>query len=181
MSIIIPIITFLLGVALGIKLVFYSIDKKEKEEIAKSEDIFKDILKNKSSLKFIQRMHDYVQLNTFDNHILYYMIESKEFSLFDGDKYIADSSKIKSSIKTKLLNYINKNFNNEINVDVSNIGGYIISNNYINVIAGNTSNIDTDNKNNLNLDEILDKISTSGISSLCKEELEFLNSFKNKK
>ena len=49
MSIIIPIITFLLGVALGIKLVFYSIDKKEKEEIAKSEDIFKYILKNKSS------------------------------------------------------------------------------------------------------------------------------------
>lgn len=178
MTIIILIISFLLGVFFGTKIVFYSIHKKEKEEILKTENIFKNVLKNKSSLKFIQRIHDFVQLNTSDNYILYYMIESKEFSIFNGDKYIADSSKIKNSIKNKLLNYINTNFNNEINVNVSNIGGYIISNNYINGVV-DVIKLD-DNNVCLNLDEILDKINKSGINSLSKNELDFLNSFKNK-
>lgn len=183
-TIIISIITFLIGLVLGIKLVFYSIKQKEIEEISKNESIFKNILKNKSSLKFIQRVHDYVQLNTSDNYILYYMIESKEFSIFDGNKYIADSSKIKESIKNKLIIYINKNFNEEININVSNIGGYIISNNYISSFIGDNytiKSIDTDEVIDINLDEVLDKINKTGISSLSKDELEFLNSFKNKK
>lgn len=181
MTIIISIISFIIGVALGIKLVFFSIKMKEKQEILKNENIFLNILKNKSSLKFIQRLHDYVQL-TSDNYTLYYMINSKEFSIFDGDQYLADSSKIKKSIKNKLLDYINKNFNNEININVSDIGGYIISNNSIIFNGFEINDVNESIKDTpLNLDEILDKINTDGISSLSKNELDFLNSFKNKK
>ena len=180
------IIAFTLGFYIGIKFILFSIEKKEKKEKSKIEDLFLKILENKAKLKFGQRVHTYVQIK-IENYLLVYMMDKQELTLFKGEDYIANSTQINPDISEKIIDFIKNKFDKEINDDVVEVGGYLVSQSYIDEVNSQyeTTNeydisdeeIEDEYEEYLNLDDILDKINSSGINSLTNEEREFLNNY----
>ena len=176
------IITFALGFLGGMETVLFIIKKRDEKEKSQIESLFINVLDNIKSIKFGQRVHQYVQFKT-ENYLLVYILDKKELSLFQGEDCIASSSQISKEISDNIIKYIDENFNKEINEDIVDVGGYLVSPSYIEEINSQyVSEEDYDDyeevEEYLNLDDILDKINKEGIESLTHDELDFLNNYK---
>jgi hypothetical protein len=177
------IIAFALGFYGGIQTVFHIIKLKDKKEKDQIEGLFINVLNNIKSIKFDQRVNQYVQFE-IENYLLVYILDKKELSLYQGEECIASSRQISKKISDSIIKYINENFNKEINEDIVDVGGYLVSPSYIEEINSKYTDeeeyeyYEEEYEETLNLDDILDKINKDGIKSLTQDELEFLNNYK---
>lgn len=176
------IIAFALGFYGGIQTVFHIIKLKDKKEKDQIEGLFINVLDNIKSIKFDQRVNQYVQFET-ENYSLVYILDKKELSLYQGGDCIASSRQISKKISDSIIKYIDENFNKEINEDIVDVGGYLVSPSYIEEVNSNFNEeeyeeYEEEYEKTLNLDDILDKINKEGLKSLTQDELDFLNNYK---
>ena len=179
MIIIYFIATFIVAYLLGMKTVTYSISHKSKKEKKKVESIYIEILENSEEIKFTQRVQEFVQF-TSNNYMLVYLLDKREVSIFKDDMCVATPGQIDPKLNEKLVKYLDIHFKKDIE-DIISIDGYIISKSYYEdmINSKTTSRKRKKEKVELNLDDILDKISKTGIGSLTKNELNYLNKFSN--
>lgn len=173
-----------LGVYAGLRysnyLISKQISKDLKDKNKKVKDTFDKIFGNMNNVSFSKRVNNYVYLSNEDITILFDMRKNIVY-LSSGDDFITDSRHLDEASSNKLLNDINKHFYNEIN-DVLVFGEYILSRNLSSIsFEPSSHNDDYDEQNvfdfqevKFNVDALLDKINSFGISSLTEEEIEFL-------
>lgn len=178
------IVGFISGIGLIIGTTKYKNYKADQRILSQFTSIFINI----KSLKFKQRIQNYVYF-TFKKLTVIYVIDKEDVMIFEGDDCIASSTQIKRDKTFELIKKIKTKFNKEINDDIVRLGDYIMSKGYYDSIVKknstsvehNTSDVDKildDNESKLSLDDILDKINKKGINGLTDEEIKFLNSFK---
>ena len=179
------------GVLLGISLsyiywyftILYKFIKEQNLIYSKLKSI--DIEK----LVFDKRIDGFVYFKQ-DNNIIFLDLKKGNTTFYDKKNNIYYfSSLLKNNIyATSLYDNIYSHFKNDIE-DIIEVDGYIysrntfnqfnqimtdISTNFMNGVLSGNNGFFAEEKPALNLDLILDKINISGIKSLTKEELEFL-------
>ena len=194
------IISFIFGclvTLLVVKLLNYlSIHNRKKDIILKFQQINHNI---KSGLsKYKTRIKNTVMIETTLTDIgtvsVIFFMDKNEISVFKQDKCLFSSTEfLEKKITQEIVNSINSKYIKQIN-DVIEVMGVTLSredfekslNNQIQYIKKHLQeNINItefqenqDFESKFNVDEILDKINKTGIESLSKQELEFLNKFK---
>ena len=185
--------------ALGVLLYLYKTSTKEKQ---KRLDIFRNIISllqgNKCSFK--ERIGNIVYININKEEQLVLNISDDFFGVYNGIKFIEISSNdLSEDILVGIPNLIKQKFNKEIN-DVVYIGELAYSKNYVKRVWGEeilnalieqneqiTISMKMDNwvdvfeEETFDLDDILDKISLSGINSLSESEKKFLQNYNREK
>jgi hypothetical protein len=194
------LISFLFGMIFYKKVNNYFIKQdinKKKSEIESIFNLVLDSIKNGNS-KFKSRFLKtaYITTNTSKTGVvdIIYLLDRGDIAILKDNqvKYVSDG--VNRSIINETISYININHGDEIN-DVVNLFGLIFSkkdfesnfnmkvedlNKIINSEVDSEINIIVkNNKKSFDIDEILDKISKSGIYSLTIEEKKYLNDYSN--
>jgi hypothetical protein len=145
------------------------------EKLISNQTIFRNRIKNSVLIE--------TTLNNFGIVMVIYMMDKEEIWIFKEDKFITSSIQIKeNNFINKIIFQIQEKHNHQIN-DVIEVMGIQMSKEYLNSQFNQQimkfSNLKkSEEENNYNIDQILDKISATGLESLTKEELEFLNNYK---
>lgn len=154
---------------------------------------FETILNNVNHISFNKRVGD-LCFFAYDEYTLVYNLKKEQFHVFRNEECILTSIEIPdSSVVKSLKEHINSKFEEEIN-DCVVVGGITYSRNlfepppkkvtfdfekakqFFKALHKVDSNTQVENE--LDLDEILDKINKSGVTSLTKQELDFLKNHK---
>ena len=178
------VVTYVVGLAmgffLGVKWIVHQERKATQSIKKKIEDIFINIKDNIQTMSFKQRIHQFAHF-TIDKYTVVYIMDKKELAIFEGENCIAISNQLeRSNIPIDIMKFIDDNFKKQINEEIINVNGYIVSKNFIKNMPVEKSDIDKlieSNKSKLSLDEVLDKISHTGMEGLTTEEKEFLNNY----
>jgi hypothetical protein len=210
MMIVLVVLIFLFGIALGgflQKRLFeraLRIEKEKAEELKKNQfiEISKKVRSGKS--KFRTRVNDMVYLSVnIEGHgdvDLIYLIDKDDIAIFQETKCLYTSDGIDKGLINEIISTIYKIYGKKIN-DVVEILGFTFyreefeksfnikfedlkkSNLFGNLIneIDEIDKIKNENKKKFNIDEILDKISAFGIASLSIEERLFLDNYSNEK
>lgn len=186
------VIGFLIGFNIRILISFYE-NRRKIESLDKN---FLNILNELESgrSRFKKRLNNNIYIAIFLEEYGYvdilYTLDNDRIALFKEDSCILTSTGIDKEIIKNISNFIVSNYKNDID-DVINLSGVIISSSEFERITGykfkdlnkaqilkeELSDIDrilNINNSKFDLDEILDKISKSGIKSLTDEERIFL-------
>jgi hypothetical protein len=173
------------GIYVGINYTNYIISQKISKELdiknKAVKDTFDDIFSHMNEIKFSKRVNNYVYLAYIDIDIL---IDLKKNMIYlsKGQQFLTDSRYLDANHSNRLLSDINTRFYNDIN-DIITFGENIISKNLASIAFEPIDDTlyEDEDENELvfedikyNVDSLLDKISAFGISSLSKEEMEFL-------
>lgn len=172
MDFIVLLLGILFGVLIGIRGMVYYQSYLSKQVIKKTEALFLSV---KDNLVFKQRIHNFVHFSSGEYGVVF-IIDKNEIAIFENECCIAISSTINKKLNDELINMIKEKFDKDIN-DVEDITGYKVSKEYLKSIQTEKSDIDMiqeQNETKFTLDDILEKISTSGIKSLTEKEIEFL-------
>jgi len=184
---------------------YYTLIKKNLDHKKMIGDIsikFREVLSNlkKGKAVFVSRVNHTVIVDTKITNLdvvnLVYLMDKGVLCIFKDNQCLYTTESVDTNLASELLMELNDRFNSQIN-DVVNIMGMTISkeefqikmeemkkwnqnnpNALQDIDLDQKSEIDTINKENINkfdTDEILDKISKSGLKSLSLEELNFLN------
>jgi hypothetical protein len=185
------------------------IEENEKKKVVdKANSIYLSLINQmmRGKVSFVRRMNQicYLTSELEDEGVveLVYMIDKKDLAIFKDGKCIYTSDLVNKETLSKISTFIESHFRNEIS-DVVNILGFVISKNefektfHIKLedfnrfkdqmnLGGDSSSshiqdIITSNKVRFDIDEILDKISATGIHSLTLEERLFLDNYSNEK
>lgn len=203
-------ITFILGVALGGNLHKRLTEralKLEQEKVAETKKTqFVEILDKVKSggSKFTSRVNDTVYLSlTLKEHgpiDLIYLIDKNDVAIFQQSKCLYTSDGIDKELLGEIISTIFRIYGRKIN-DVVEILGFTFYReefeksfnikaedlkkaNFLAQSQVDMTEIDKikiENQKRFNIDEILDKISAFGISSLSIEERSFLDNYSNEK
>ena len=175
------------GIYAGLKYANYKNSKEISNDINQKtkvvKDTFDNIFSGMKNIKFSKRVNNYVYLEYINaNFNIDILIDLKKNMIYlsEGDKFLTDSRYLDENYSNKLINDINVNFYNEIN-DVITFGEYIISKNLASIAFESVEEFNEDNdldfeleEENFDVDSLLEKITALGMSSLSKEEIEFL-------
>lgn len=200
------IVSFIVGLILGIKLYKLSIEKNIQSENKKLIDNinqqYKQILSNINSgfSKFKARVNSTVQIESslkdHGNVDIIYLLDRNDVAIFKDNKCLYTSEKVDKNIMINLTLAINSRHGKEIS-EVVNFFGLVFSKDEFEKtfkvdfdqlqknIKANLSEISEMEKIQMNnelkfdIDEILDKISAFGIESLTFEERIFLDKYSN--
>lgn len=175
--------TFLLGIYFGVSIMSYlknrDIKKYNKNVISIFEKLKDDL--NNGVITFAKRLNSFVYLSRNGNTILF-KLDKKEISIFEKDSCIAFSSQsTDTKLVQEIVSIIESKYKDDID-DVIYINGEILSKNVIPGFMGisdalNEDDINVEIPEKFNLDDILDKINSSGLESLTLDEKKYLNKF----
>lgn len=160
------------------------------------------------SSQFKTRVNDTVYVSTtlseYGDIDVIYLIDKNDIAIFQGAKCLNTSDGIDLNIINEIISTIYTIYDKKINDFVDILGFKFYREEFersfnvkvddlknINLFGGMINNHDIDkneidkikseNKKKFNLDDILDKISSSGIDSLTFEEIVFLDNYSNEK
>ena len=160
------------------------------------------------SSQFKTRVNDTVYVSTtlseYGDIDVIYLIDKNDIAIFQGAKCLNTSDGIDLNIINEIISTIYTIYDKKINDFVDILGFKFYREEFersfnvkvddlknINLFGGMINNHDIDkneidkikseNKKKFNLDDILDKISASGIDSLTFEEIVFLDNYSNEK
>lgn len=160
------------------------------------------------SSQFKTRVNDTVYISTtlseYGDIDVIYLIDKNDIAIFQGAKCLNTSDGIDLNIINEIISTIYTIYDKKINDFVDILGFKFYREEFersfnvkvddlknINLFGGMINNHDIDkneidkikseNKKKFNLDDILDKISSSGIDSLTFEEIVFLDNYSNEK
>ena len=207
MGIIFSIITFLLGMASGLKLAEFVNKRKIKKE---NDDILKDrqkqfneILtkvstgKSRFKTRVNQTVYVSVKLSDHGKVNVVYLIDKKDIAIFKEDKCIYTSDQVDKNLITDIIVSIENRHGWRID-DVVNVLGFVFYREDFEKSFGmkfddisksigmrpqsesEIDNIVNNNETKFDIDEVLDKIGKLGIEMLSKEEREFLDNYSKK-
>jgi len=190
---------FIAGLVLGLVLGFFAafavikvidrtlLQKKIDEKI----DIFKDILNSidKNQIKFINRVNNTVGFSILTSRVgiveLVYTLDKGELAILQKGNCLFTSSGIGDELINKICFRLNNQFGKDIE-DVTDVHGNIIDNKTIKRVTNNIGNMSSGlglplppKEPEFDIDELLDKISKSGVESLSKNEKEYLDNLNN--
>jgi hypothetical protein len=201
---------FLFGVSVGgylqKRLALKAINIENDKLILSKKNDFLEVLKNLrlGNTKFKSRVNDTVYVSTTltdqGEVDVIYMMDKSDIAIFKDSKCIHTSDFVDTEIIHEIVNTIFMVHNKQIN-DIVEILGFTFyreefeksfninfeelkkSNIFGSAIQeiSEIDKINTDNQNKFHIDEILDKISESGIASLTIEERLFLDNYSNEK
>ena len=175
------IIYYLLFFLLGLYTTLYTMNRIDKKISAKNrkeiEDIFTNIINNKSNIVFSKRINSYVYFKFYDQDLILFL-KNQTIHLFKNEDCIASSNQIKGSeVIFNLIRFIKNNFYTNIN-NVININNNIYSKNLVtqknNVYKNSNETIEEE----YNLDDNLDRINEIGYDKLTETEKQFLKNIK---
>jgi hypothetical protein len=183
-------ISFIIGFLFGIGIVFSMIKlvnylnlKNLKNEY---NSVFKEVrsIVGTKSMGFLSRFNSQVMfkanLKSIGEVNLILLLESKELSIFQGDKVIYTTHYADKNLIDTLIFNIENFYKQQID-NCYNIMGNIIDKGSIRKLNPNAQfqeAFPNPEKKSLDLDSILDRINEVGISNLTKEEKEFLKNQK---
>jgi hypothetical protein len=192
------LVGLMLGAALYSLMLQYHIKKVGKVDRDREESQFDAVLKNADKISFSRRVGDMVFMDYLELSLIM-NLKSETLYIFKGEECVVTSSSIQDSGTVKQLRaFVWSRFGQQIN-DFVMVNGVAYSRQmidfYTTYLQSSTSGLrehlekmraasrDSDSEDPeppqvMDLDAILDKISTHGIKSLSKEELEFLKSQK---
>jgi hypothetical protein len=191
------LVGLMLGAALYSLMLQYHIKKVGKVDRDREESQFDAVLKNADKISFSRRVGDMVFMDYLELSLIM-NLKSETLYIFKGEECVVTSSSIQDSGTVKQLRaFVWSRFGQQIN-DFVMVNGVAYSRQmidfYTTYLQSSTSGLrehlekmraaakDSDEEQTptqvMDLDAILDKISTHGIKSLSKEELEFLKSQK---
>ena len=183
--------------------------ESEKFSLSKKNQ-FLEVLSNIKfgSSQFKSRVNDTVYVSTtlseYGDIDVIYLIDKNDIAIFQGAKCLNTSDGIDLNIINEIISTIYTIYDKKINDFVDVLGFKFYREEFersfnvkvndlknINLFGGMINNHDIDkneidkikseNKKKFNLDDILDKISASGIDSLTFEEIVFLDNYSNEK
>ena len=172
-----------LGVYGGLRYSNYLFNKVLNDKNKKVKDTFDKVFGNLNEVSFNKRVNNYVYLDSGEITVLI-DLKKNVIYLSRGDEFLTDSRHLDENLSNKLLKDISSHFYKEIN-DVLILGEYLFSRN-LSSIAFESHNSNEDNQDEdlefesdfeevkFNVDMLLDKINSFGISSLTEEEIKFL-------
>ena len=162
---------------------------------AKEEGKFESVLRNTDKISFSRRVGDMVFLNYLEYNLIL-NLKSEVMYIFHNDQCLVTSNSIQDNpVVRQLRGFIHSRFGGQIN-DFVTINGVAYSRQmiefYTNYLQSSTSGLreyldklrggaeaaaqSVADEQELSVDHILDKISKHGISSLSREEMDFLKS-----
>jgi len=209
MTIVAIILSFIFGVSIGgylqLKLTKRALTiEQEKQSLAKKNQFLEVLSKIKSGKsKFKTRVNDTVyvevELAEVGQVDVIYLMEKNDIAIFQGNNCLNTSDGISKEIITETISLIYRIYKNKIN-DVVTILGFtfyreefertfrISAEDLKKVNLFDTSQNENEidkiksiNNKKFNIDDILDKISLTGIHSLTIEERLFLDNYSNEK
>jgi hypothetical protein len=204
------ILTFLLGMAGGIKLSDFINNrkiKKQNDDILKNrQKQFNEILskvstgKSRFKTRVNQTVYISVKLSDHGKVNLVYLMDKKDLAIFKEDVCLYTSESIESSLIENIITTIEDRHSYRID-DIVNILGFIFYREEFEKSFGmkmedinksfsikpqqldsdsEIDNIVNDNMTKFDIDEVLDKIGKVGIEMLSEEEKEFLDNYSKK-
>jgi hypothetical protein len=194
------LLTFLLGVTIGFKLLNWLRNKTEedtkKELIENIDKQFNEVLSNieRGNSKFKSRVNSTVYIeSTLSKHgsvDIVYLIDKGDIAIFKDGNCLYTSHTVDKSIINSIIISINKYHKKEIDNVVSVLGMTFSKDEFerifkikfedLNISVNESSDIDKiveDNRTRYDIDEILDKISKDGITSLSPDEKQYLEDY----
>lgn len=197
---------FILGIYIGLKVSNFLIEKSQKSAQEKVlndiNNVYKKLLNSflNGKVKFKSRVNQICHLlsEIDDKGIVEvaYFLDKKEVAIFQNGVCIHTSELVEKETLFKISEFIESAFIKEIN-DVVNVLGLVLSKSEFeknfnmkyddlqrvkeNLNLSEIDNIVSENSVRFDIDEILDKISEYGISSLTIEERLFLDNYSNEK
>lgn len=197
---------FLMGMVFYSKLLEVTISRKDKKRIDEKKSLFISIFNsiNNGNSYFKSRVLQtaYITTNTTKTGKIdvLYLIDKDDIAILKNNKVIHTSDEVDRVIIRSIIDAIREKHNSDINNTVNffgmtfskkDIGTYFKMdiddfNQIMNRISGKElSDIDiikrnSENSKMMNIDDILDKINQFGISSLSKEEKNYLDNYSNK-
>ncbi len=175
------IISFLLGIAVGFLLVDYTSKRINQKKFNQNTEFFNLILKSLSNAKFISRINNNVEISIDllnDKISLYYILNKNDIVIFRGQECIKTSDNSDRKVIDKIIYEILLKWKDRIN-SIVNMNGSIIDKNTYTRIVNNTKNDQNELNKILSLDDILDRINEIGFEKLSNEEKEYLRGFGN--
>jgi hypothetical protein len=192
--------TFLLGIIIGFKLLDWlrsrAEEKSRKSIIGNINNQFDEILRaiKIGRSKFKSRVNSTVYIeSTLSEHgsvDVVYFIDKSDIAIFKDGRCIYTSHEVEKSKIDNIVKEIIKRYKHEIENIVSILGMVFSKDEFerifkikfedLNISVNETSDIDRileDNNNRYDIDEILDKISKGGISSLSPDEKKYLEDY----
>jgi hypothetical protein len=192
--------TFLLGIIIGFKLLDWlrsrAEEKSRKSIIGNINNQFDEILRaiKIGRSKFKSRVNSTVYIeSTLLEHgsvDIVYFIDKNDIAIFKDGRCIYTSHEVEKSKISNIVKEITKRYKHEIENIVSILGMVFSKDEFerifkikfedLNISVNETSDIDRileDNNNRYDIDEILDKISKGGISSLSPDEKKYLEDY----
>jgi len=200
MSIFTLVTTFLSGIFFGIGLLNYKLGYDNRKILKDINLKFKEILDNISNGEcvFKNRSGDIVIIGSNIKDIgdvdLIYTMNDLNLGIFKNGQCIYVSDSVDKNVISDIIDNINLRYNKEINDIVDILGLKLYRKEFERIVKvdfnrikdqfetsddSEISKIKSENDSRFDLDDILDKINFSGLSSLTIEEKEFLNSYKN--
>lgn len=153
-------------------------------------NIYKEILSKLKSgnCKFNYRINNtvYIDINLKEGNSVIYRMDKDDVCVFDNDTCLYLDNKVPKKIKKEIIKTINELYNSEINDCIVILGNKYSRSSLKKIganlelmedIFGDSNSIQKEVKYELNIDDILDKISLSGMESLNESEKEFLEKF----
>ena len=207
MGILFSIITFILGIASGLKLAEFIDNKKIQKQ---NDDILKDRQKQYSEIltkvstgksRFKTRVNQtsYISVKLTDHGkvSVVYLMDKKDIAIFKEEKCLYTSDLVDANLISDIIAEIENRHGWRI-ADVVNILGFIFYREDFEKSFGmrfedissslgmkpqsesEIDNIVNKNETKFDIDEVLDKIGKLGIEMLSKEEREFLDNYSKK-
>lgn len=210
MIIIALILVFVFGISIGgylrLKLIKRALKIEQEKTIESKKNQFIELNKKvrNGKSKFRTRVNDMVYISVslvgHGDVDLIYLLDKDDIAIFQDTKCLYTSDGVDENLIDEIISTIYKIYGKKIN-DVVEILGFVFyreefensfnikvedlkkSNLFSNLTndMGEIQIIKTENKKKFNIDEILDKISCYGITSLTLEERLFLDNYSNEK
>jgi hypothetical protein len=201
-------LTLIFGVSIGgylskklaIKALNLEINRQNLEKENQFLEVLSQIKSGKSSFK--TRVNDAVyvevELENLGTIDVIYLMDKNDIALFKEAKCLNTSDGIQKEIITEIIDSIYKKYNQKVN-DVVQILGFTFSREEfektfrvkaedlkkvfdpVNIEVTEIEQINIENQKKFDIDDILDKISATGITSLTIEERLFLDNYSNEK
>ena len=176
----------IIGLILGsiLTFLFYLIYIDHKSYEINSPKILDEVLESDiKNFTFIKRYNDIAEIEYSNvGIILYLFLDKKEIAFLNKSDSkvliaISDFNKVKMDY---IYNKLSRSFKNDIFNNIFKLNGITLSNNLIKNVTDESGDSVVDTyESEVTLDEILDKISEFGISSLTKNELTILKRSEN--
>lgn len=178
------ILILIFGIFIGYILTSNYFRNKSNAYISKVRDFYKDLLNKFESLSFKKRINDYVYLD-YDKYEVILNLKNNTINIFENSECVYVSSNLEKELVNDIYHRIMTKWSSEI-YNVVNINGNTYSLGFIesetkkateslfsflNIEEGKFSEEIED----LSIDDILDKISKEGMSSLTQKEIDFLD------
>jgi hypothetical protein len=207
MTVIGIVLTFLLGVAIGVRLtdLIHNMRlKKQNDDILKDrtkqfDEILTKVSTGKSRFKTRVNQTSYISVKLTDHGKVnvVYLMDKKDIAIFKEDKCLYTSDLVDESLVSNIITSIENRHGWRI-ADIVNVLGFVFYREDFEKSFGmkfedissslgmkpqsesEIDNIVNKNETKFDIDEVLDKIGKLGIEMLSKEEREFLDNYSKK-